>query len=102
MDYKHIEILPLYSKPINLRQIGTIALLCGWGTVSQDDVLNDGTRDEQYLQNLHCVNIELLGSKVCKEAFLARDFKNKLICGQALRKHQKITLVTFYFGNKPT
>ena len=102
MDYKHIEILPLYSKPINLRQIGTIALLCGWGTVPQDDVLNDGTGDAQYLQNLHCVNIKLFSSKVCKRSFLARDFKAKLICGEAVGEHQKITLVIFYFRNKLT
>ena len=102
MDYKHIEILPLYSKPIDLRQIGTVALLCGWGTVSQDDVLNDGTGDAQYLQNLHCVNIELLGSKVCKQSPLTRDFKAKVICGYAIRNNQNITLVILYFGNKLT
>ena len=93
MDYKHIEILPLYSKPIQLHRTRADGLVCGWETVSQDDVLDDATGDAKYSQNLHCMNVRLLGQLPCQRAFLRRDFRRKLICGQSLIRHQKITLV---------
>ena len=102
MDYKDIETLPLYLKAIKVREIGTVALVCGWGTVSQDNLFKDAIGDAQYSQNLHCMNIDLLGPLSCQKILLARDFKTKLMCGRALRKHQKITLVTFHSGNKLT
>ena len=102
MDYKHIEILPLYSKPIDLRQIGTIALLCGWGTASQGDVLDDATGDAKYSQNLHCMDLKLLRPPLCRQSFLTGDFGRKIICGQAFGKHYKITSVSFYIVNKLT
>ena len=93
MDYKHIEILPLYSKPIYLHEVGADGLICGWGTVLQDDVCDDATGDEEYSQNLHCMNVELLSQLHCRQVFLSRDYKRKLMCGQSLERRQKITSV---------
>ena len=66
MDYKHIEILPLYSTPIQLNRLRTIGVVCGWGTVSQDDVFDGDTGDAKYSQNLHCMNVELLSQLRCQ------------------------------------
>ena len=93
MDYEHIEILPLYTKPIDLRQVGANALVCGWGTVLQDDVLDNATGEVQYSQNLHCMGLNLSSPLHCKQAFSSKDFRRKLICGLALSRRQKITLV---------
>ena len=93
MDYKHIEILPLYKKPINLYRIGLNAVVCGWKTISQDDVLAGATQNAQYLQNLHCTDLNLLGSQLCRQTLIYRDFREKLVCGEALGKYQKFTLV---------
>ena len=100
MDYKHIEILPLYPKQIDLRQRGTNTLVCGWGSVSQDDLYKDAIGDAQWSRNLHCMNVELLSQERCQHASLSRDFKRKLICAQASIKHQKTTSVTIYFVDK--
>ena len=93
MDYKHIEILPLYAKPINLHQIGTSALVCGWKTESQDDVAYDATGDAKYSQNPHCMELDLLSPPHCRQSLLSGDFQRKAICGQALRTQQKIIWV---------
>ena len=95
-------MLPLYTKPTNLRQIGSTALLCGWGSVSQDDVLDDATGDAKYSQNLHCMNLILLTQPGCWQYFVTGDFERKVICGQAVETHHIITLVIFYFVNKLT
>ena len=87
---------------MDLRQHKTHALVCGWGTVSQDDQFKDAIGEAQYSQNLHCMNINLLSPVRCGQTYLARDFKRKLICAQASIKHQKTTLVTFYFVDKLT
>ena len=102
MDYKHIEILPLYAKPFDLRLHGTIALVCGWETVSQDDLLKDAIGDAQCSQNLDCMNIDLFGPQRCRRTCLARDFRRKLMCAPTSIKHEKTTLVTFYFVDKLT
>ena len=93
MDYKHIEIIPLYAKPINSHQIGTRALVCGWRTVPQDDVLDDATEDAKYSQNLHCMDLDVLSPPLCRKSLFSGDFQRRVICGQALGTHQKITLV---------
>ena len=93
MDYNHIEIIPLYTKPTNLQLIGTTALVCGWKTVPQDDVLDDATGDAKYSQNLHCMDLELLNPIFCRKSLFPADFQRIVICGQALGTHQKITLV---------
>ena len=93
MDYTHIEILPLYTKPTNLLLIGSRAIVCGWGTVPQDDVLDDATGDAKYAQNLHCMDLDLLGLLFCRKSLFSGDFQRIVICGQALGTHQKITLV---------
>ena len=83
----------MYSKPIDLRQQRMNALVCGWGTVSQDDVLDDATGDAKYSQNLHCMDLNLLGPLICRKYFSSGDFYKKVICAQALGIHQKIPLV---------
>ena len=93
MDYKHIEILPLYAKPLNLIQIKTRALVCGWETVSQDDVFDDATGDAKYSQNLHCMELDLLSPPLCRKSLFSGDFQRKVICGQALGTYQIITWV---------
>ena len=95
-------MLPLYTKPTNLHQIGARALVCGWGTVSQDDVLDDATGDAKYSQNLHCMDLKLLSPPLCRQSLLTGDFGKKVICGQAIGTHHNITLVSFYFVNKFT
>ena len=93
MDYKHIEILPLYTKPINSYQIGTRSLVCGWGTASQGDVLDDATGDAKYSQNVRCMDFNLLSPLRCQQSLPSADFKKKVICGRALGTYRKITLV---------
>ena len=93
MDYTHTEIIPLCAKPINPPQIGTAALVCGWKTVPQDDVLDDATGDAKYSQNLHCMDLDLLSPRFCRKSLFSGDFKRRVICGQALGTRQKITLV---------
>ena len=93
MDYKHIEILPLYSKPIQLHRARADGSVCGWGTVSHDDAFDDATGDAKYSQNLHCMDVQLLSQQRCPRAFLTRDFRRKLMCGQSSKSHQRITLV---------
>ena len=92
MDYKQIEILPLYSKAIESRRVGADCLVCLWGTASQEDVFDDATEDAKFSQNLHCMNAELLSHTRCQQTSLSKDF-SKLMCGQSVNRHQKITLV---------
>ena len=88
-----MDFLPLYSKPIQLNRARADGLVCGWGTVSHDDVFDDATGDAKYSQNLHCMDVQLLSQLRCQQAFLRRDFRSKLMCGQSLESNQKITLV---------
>ena len=93
MDYTHIEILPLYTKPTNLNLIGSRALVCGWGTVPQDDVLDDATGDAKYSQNVRCMDFNLLSATLCQQFLLSGDFHRKVMCGEVLGTYRKITLV---------
>ena len=95
-------MLPLYTKPTNTHVIGSTAVVCGWETVSQDDVLDDATGDAKYSQNLHCMDLKLLSPPFCRQTFLTGDFAKKVICGEAFGTDHKITSVNFYFVNKLT
>ena len=93
MDYKDIKTLDLYAKPIDLRNIGFNALVCGWGTVSQDNVVNNATGYAQYTDNLHCMCFRLQGTRACRKFLIRRDYEFKLICGKPEEEHQEITSV---------
>ena len=96
IDYTNIEILDLYTKPVNTRYIGSGATVCGWGSVLDNQVYDetdDCFEDGVYSENLHCAYVFIHSSHNCNAAIEKGDFRRKLLCGVANNPEQMTTLV---------
>ena len=83
----------MYTPKLNLNRIGTLAVTCGWGTVTVDDVAESRKGTAKYSDNLHCMSVILHGSRQCNLNFRTADYLKKLMCGEALDPSQKTTWV---------
>ena len=86
--------MKVYEEPIDLYEGGNGANVCGWGSVEVDDQKNLDIGKSIYAEKLHCTSILLSGSEMCHDAIREGDFKDKLLCGQALRQGRKTTTVS--------
>ena len=74
--------------------MGALAVACGWGTVTVDDVVENHTGTAKHSDNLHCTPVILYNYRHCNLEFRTVDFAKKLMCGEAFHRGQKN-----YFGN---
>ena len=73
--------------------MGALAVACGWGTVTVDDVVENHTGTTKHSDNLHCLSVILYSGRQCNLEFGTADFSKKLMCGEAFHRSQKSTLV---------
>ena len=83
----------MYTPKLNLNRIGTLAVTCGWGTVTVDDVEEDHRGTSKYSDNLHCMSVILQDCRRCNSVFESAGFTKKLMCAEALDPSQKTTWV---------
>ena len=82
----------LYTERFDLRKQGRDALVCGWGTVSKDE-MNVSIGRAEYSENLHCLFLSLGNRSECQKFYVHGDFQREQSCARAKFQGKKITLV---------
>ena len=85
--------MSLYQERINLIRHGYDALVCGWGTVTNDDEKSGSIGTAEYSENLHCLPLLMGNRQSCYNNIGYGDFQRKLLCAKAKFSGKKITLV---------
>ena len=83
----------LYEERFDLRRHGKDALVCGWGSVTQDDELNNSIGNAEYSENLHCLPLQISSRASCERFVKYGDFRITLTCAKAKFPGAMATLV---------
>ena len=83
----------MYTKQIGIRIHGSLATLCGWGSVEYDDHSNDQIGNAEKSDILHCMHLTFGSLPTCKKNANFGDYRYKLICGWGMNPKQTSTLV---------